>query len=134
MSISIAFLITEVAISQSLLITVSNIQIDSGQVMIAVYNSKQQFLSDAAFLGKAVSIQSGRKVHLHIEDIPDGQYAVSVFHDVDGDNELDLNGFGKPVEPIGFSNNVKGLIGPPRFSKASFWIDQKQERVDIRLR
>lgn len=42
-----------------------------------------------------------------------GKYAVVAFHDVNGNEELDKNMLGIPTEPYGFSNNARGMLGPP---------------------
>lgn len=53
-----------------------------------------------------------------VRGIPDGIYAVQVFHDEDSDGQLDRNGFW-PVEGLGFSNDAPMRMGPPRFRDAA---------------
>lgn len=63
--------------------------------------------------------------------------AIAVFQDLNGDGKLTKNGFGLPIEPYGFSNNARGLLGPPSFSQAMITIfDQRDpaECVEIELR
>jgi len=54
------------------------------------------------------------------DSIPYGQYAISMYHDEDGDGKLKTNILGMPVEGIGFSNNVRPKLGPPSFKDAAF--------------
>lgn len=56
---------------------------------------------------------------MHVFDIPAGQYAIGVFHDVNANNSLDTNFFGVPKEQYGFSNNATGNFGPPSFDAAA---------------
>jgi uncharacterized protein (DUF2141 family) len=51
--------------------------------------------------------------------LPAGRFAISVFHDADGDKALSTNFLGIPKEAYGFSRNAKGLFGPPSFKHAA---------------
>ena len=50
-------------------------------------------------------------------DIPDGSYAIAVFQDTNGNNNLDRDPRGLPLEPYGFSNGT-GRTAPPSFEAA----------------
>ena len=60
------------------------------------------------------------EVQVSFENISPGDYAISVMHDANENNELDSNAFGIPKEGFGFSNDVMGMFGPPSFEKAKF--------------
>ena len=49
-----------------------------------------------------------------------GEYAISLFIDVNRDNKIDKNFFGIPKEQYGFSNNVMGKMSAPTFDQAKF--------------
>ena len=49
-----------------------------------------------------------------------GVYAIKVLVDNNDNGKIDLNFFGIPKEQFGFSNNVRGILGVPKFEKASF--------------
>ena len=44
-----------------------------------------------------------------------GISAITVFHDVNSNEVLDTSLFGFPKEPYGFSNNARGMFGPPEY-------------------
>ena len=71
---------------------------------------------------------------LVIEDVRAGIYAIAVFQDLNEDGILNKGAFGVPTEPYGFSNNVRGKLGPPSFDAASFDVSSESEQVDIDLR
>jgi len=48
-----------------------------------------------------------------------GSYALKLFLDTNGNQELDSGIFG-PTEPYGFSNNARQPFGPPEFKEARF--------------
>ena len=73
---------------------------------------------DASIFGTAVvPIKDGRAVAV-FEDVPAGPFAVSVFHDEDGDGELDSVALGIPSEAYGFSGGARNMFGPPSFEQA----------------
>ncbi len=50
-----------------------------------------------------------------------GDYAASVFLDLNGNGKLDTNAIGSPKEPWGVSQNAKGKrFGPPIYKDAKF--------------
>ena len=51
-----------------------------------------------------------------------GEYAVTLFVDLDGNKKLNKNFLGIPKEQYGFSNNVMGRMSPPTFDQAKFAI------------
>jgi uncharacterized protein (DUF2141 family) len=53
------------------------------------------------------------------ESVPAGTYAVSAFHDANGNGKLDTNFIGIPREAVGMSNNPR-IMGPPRFNPSLF--------------
>ncbi|MEA2027999.1 MAG: DUF2141 domain-containing protein, partial [Campylobacterota bacterium] len=53
------------------------------------------------------------------KNIPKGHYAIALFHDQNGNGELDYNIFGIPTEGYAFSNNPK-VLGEPNFEDAKF--------------
>jgi len=54
--------------------------------------------------------------------VPPGQYAVRLFHDVNGNGQFDTNPFGIPTEPFAFSNNARGRFGPATWEEAVFTV------------
>ena len=65
-------------------------------------------------------------------ELPAGQYAVGIFHDVNLNNKMDNNFLGLPKEQYGFSNNARALFGPPSYEDAAFELkgDTKQS-IDL---
>jgi uncharacterized protein (DUF2141 family) len=46
---------------------------------------------------------------------------------------LDKNFFGVPKEGYGFSNNARGLLGPPDFDDVVFLLDQENKTTSLYL-
>jgi len=60
-------------------------------------------------------------------------WAVSAHHDENGNDKLDKNAFGIPIESYGFSNNPKRGFGPPKFDEVSFSIDGDESKTTKRI-
>ena len=69
-----------------------------------------------------------------VADLDPGVYAVAVYHDLNGNGELDRSTIGPPDEPWGFSNDARGTFGPPKFDKAAFEIAPGEVAIEIKLR
>lgn len=105
-----------------LTVEITGLKEATGNVYIAVYNSEDTWLEDETVMNKTVVITEARDgdlVRTELE-LPMGDYALSAFHDQDGDGELDTNMIGIPDEPIAVSNNALGKFGPPKYKDAVF--------------
>jgi uncharacterized protein (DUF2141 family) len=116
-----------------LTVRIANVETHSGVIMIAVFDSPEHFLTDSTFQTKQIAVSRSDTVVATVVGIPNGTYAISVFHDVNHNGELDKNFLGVPIEPIGFSNNVRATFGPPKFSRAAFVYRGGSQMVDITL-
>lgn len=109
-----------------LTVTVTGLR-EPGEIHLAIYETAAAFEGDRGDRGgPQAGIITGSIEPAGPEDftatfeLPDGTYAIGVFHDVDGNGALSKSFLGIPKEPFGFSNNVRGRFGPPSFMEASF--------------
>ena len=101
---------------QNIEVIVKNVKNDKGTLMVGLFNSEKTFTIQS-WKGEKPRAAAGT-VKVIFQNIPSGEYAVSVYHDA---NEmLDVNFIGIPKEGFGFSNDVMGTFGPPTFEKAKF--------------
>jgi uncharacterized protein (DUF2141 family) len=73
------------------------------------------------------------KTTLLFRGLPPGRYAVSVYHDENGNGKLDTNPVGMPLEPTGFSRDAQGRMGPPAFDDAALDV-QADTAITLRMR
>lgn len=112
----------------------SNILEAKGDLYVAVYNSSNAFLKeDQVFRKIIVPITQTGALKVSIDDLPPGQYALSCFHDVNGNGKLDTNWMGIPNEPYGFSNNARPKFRAPNWGEASFDFKEMGGSMKIRL-
>ena len=107
-----------------------------GTVYIAVYDSEDNWLSDDTVLERGVDIAEAREgdtVRTELQ-LPLGDYALSVFYDINGNGDLDTNFIGLPKEPIALSNNARAKFGPPKYEDAVFTLGFEPviQRIDIK--
>ncbi|MCF6764689.1 DUF2141 domain-containing protein [Thiotrichales bacterium 19S3-7] len=128
-SFAIAFLLAPYALTASeLIIHVQGFDNDKGQALIALYNSAKGFPESDQYKAVKVAIKDA-KASYTFKNLAEGQYAVAIVHDVNANQELDKNFFGIPKEEYGFSNNVKGHLGPPEFKAAAVQLSNGQKKV-----
>lgn len=109
-------------------------------VYLAVFNDPAQYDAEDSRKGVIVDMNYKNAVTSATApamrftfDVPDGVYSVKAFYDVDGDRTLDANFLGVPREPYGFSNNVRGVLGPPGFDETSFRVSGRTvTRIDMK--
>ena len=103
-----------------LTIKISNIEKMQGEIKVGVFNTGTNFLKQGAAI-KNYSIKVDKNTALlTITDLPKGEYAITMYHDENSDNECNRNFIGIPKEPYGFSNNIKPKFGPPKYNDCKF--------------
>jgi uncharacterized protein (DUF2141 family) len=100
-----------------LTLTVTNIKDHTGALMVAVYD---QAGYDADKQISAIRIPVTRDTASGTLEVPEGQYGIKLFHDVDGDGKMGMNPFGMPTEPFAFSNSAPAQFGPAKWDAAKF--------------
>lgn len=110
------FASTGVASANELTIEIQGIADAKGSVYVALYDKADTWMKKA-IKAQSVVATAGKTV-IVFKDLPEGDYAFSAFHDVDGDKKMARNAMGMPTEPWGFSKDAMGMFGPPSFDEA----------------
>ncbi|WP_209331935.1 DUF2141 domain-containing protein [Lunatimonas salinarum] len=116
-------------------VTFTHLPHNEGTVHVLLFNQPDGFPNtpSKAYRSFKVPISNG-KADLSIKGLPVGIYAISTFHDHDGDGLFRTGPFGIPKDPYGFSNDVRGVFGPPAFEKAAFTLKEAPRKMSIRMR
>ena len=122
--------------ASELTVSVTGIASAEGQVTFRVYQGKKDWLEDdGAVVEESLSLadwSEGKEVK-HSFELPPGEYAVSVYHDEDGDDKLDSNFIGIPKEPAGLSNKPKARMGPPKYADAAFELPEEGLAITVEV-
>ena len=99
----------------SLSVEVLGVKNSEGKISVAIYDSSDAFLKfDKVFKTNSIKAKSG-STKIFIDNLPEGTYALAIFHDENGNDILDTNWLGIPKEAVGFSNARMKTFGPPSF-------------------
>ena len=103
-------------------VIIPNVEHDRGYIDLKIYDSKESFLKeDEAVEAVRKKVNKGEVV-VPLTKIHEGQIAIVVYHDEDGDGELKTGLFWRPKEGFAFSNNYSPK-GPPKFKKAAIILE-----------
>jgi len=117
-----------------LTVIIMGLENDEGKVKIGLFDSKNSYTGDGEpFRGNLVVIKD-RKAECTFDGIPYGTYAIKLYHDKNGNGELDTNFMGVPQEKYGFSNNASGLLGPAKWDDAKFVFNAKSMSMEITVK
>lgn len=111
-------------------VEIVGVESNEGQMVIGLYSSDDQWLKKI-YKGTYSAINDG-KANATFKDIPEGEYAISVFHDEDNNGKLKTF-MGIPRETVGCSNNAPARFGPPKWQDAKFYITDKVVKQHIQL-
>ena len=115
-----------------LTIKIKNVKESTGKVFVAVWDNEKAWPDGEPLKGLTVDATTPETVV--VVEIPEGTYAVSVFHDVNGSGEMDYNALRMPKEPWGTSNDVPARFGPPNYKKMTLEVSTEGATTEVTLR
>lgn len=109
-----------------LTIQIDGIRNNNGYIMVALHDGSSDFPDSDPFMAVEGEAENG-SIELVIENLPEGEYAIALMHDENGNGEFDSTEYGMPLEGYGFSNNPEPQMGPATWSEASFDVEDDQD-------
>ncbi|NQZ43006.1 MAG: DUF2141 domain-containing protein [Flavobacteriaceae bacterium] len=118
--LALLFLLPLTAFAQhTITVNVLEVPASEGKISVAVYKNAKEFLKfDKVFVSGSSEARKGA-TEVMVE-VPQGEYAVAVFYDANGNDELDTNWLGIPKEKVAFSKAKMRAFGPPKFKDCCF--------------
>jgi uncharacterized protein (DUF2141 family) len=108
-----------------LTITIPNIKNTKGGIHVSVYSSKNK--SEFTKIGQEYKVldfkaesAAGKYV---IKGLPEGEYAIAIYHDENGDKKCNTNIIGIPKEGYGFTRITK-LLSTPKFDDSKILVNK----------
>lgn len=106
-----------------------------GKVEAWLWKSRDGFPKNASKALQHVVVPiSGRTATASFVNVPDGDYAITAFHDENSNGKMDTNFVGIPKEGFGASNEARGRFGPPSFEAARFSVQGREVSLPITIR
>lgn len=116
-------------------LTVTGLRSTKGRVMACLTARPDAFPDCAkdpqARLASAPA--AAANIHLEFGAVPPGRYAISAFHDENGNGRLDKS-LMIPREGYGFSRDAPVRFGPPSFASAAFAVIAGDQQQSLRMR
>jgi|SRR6516225_5116652 uncharacterized protein (DUF2141 family) len=110
----------------TLRVTITHVKTGRGSIYTSIWSDRQSFFK------KPFLSESRKADHDSLQfvfKLKPGEYAISVFQDLNENQKLDQGLFGIPKEPVGFGNNFKPKFSAPEFSDCSFKMTQDIQMV-----
>jgi len=133
--IAVAFALPMAASAAELLVRITGLSEPLGQVGCSLFAGPAGFPMDNAGARQLWQAADAKGVTCRYSDVPEGSYAVSIGHDLNGNKRVDTNFIGLPTEQWGVSNNARPNLRAPRFDEAMFKVaaDAKEMVIDIKV-
>lgn len=119
-AIFFVFTITLCAQNTNISVNITDVRNNKGNILYALYDNADSFNDEKSFVKAGIVKASKGTVTIIISDVPDGVYALSVFHDENKNEVLDFNLLGMPREGFGFSMNPTIRFRQPNFNDCAF--------------
>lgn len=110
----------------NLKVTIPNIEVVQGTIQIGLYNNADNFPKEEMEYKLVIVKVDAKEVSYTFQNLPQGEYAVALFHDENKDDICNRNFFGIPKEGYGFSNNIKPIISAPSFNETKFELNESK--------
>ena len=119
------FYITDLRGDISLEMEINNLQSNKGPLYIRILDENE----NPVIVGTSSVVNYSSKISF--DSISPGKYAIQFFHDENENQKMDFSLIGIPKEKFGSSNNVKPVLGPPKFKKMLFNLTQNKKVIMI---
>lgn len=118
----------------TLKIQVDGLRNNNGHVVALLFNTKKGYPDKVQHaLQHAIVPINQHAAELTFSLLPVGQFVVSVFHDENQDRRLNRGLFGRPLEGVGVSNNIRGRFGPPKYENCIIQLNSPEQTIAISL-
>jgi uncharacterized protein (DUF2141 family) len=111
-------------------IEINGVTVNGGLVYVAVYSNENDYKNETAPI--SFILRPDKTTLTHYLDLPEGEYVVSVFQDINSNDKLDENIFGIPSEPVGKTNySLRGA--PGGFNKLKVPINNVSTKLIVNM-
>ena len=117
------YYITDLRGDISLEMEINNLQSNNGPLYIRILDENE----NPVIVGTSPVINYSARISF--DSISPGKYAIQFFHDENENQKMDFNLIGIPKEKFGSSNDVKPILGPPKFEKMLFEIYEDKKII-----
>lgn len=117
------------ALAADVTIKVNGVRAANGPLYIAL-QTRDEFMKDDGSYGEIVQSPSPGAVSVTLAGVAPGEYAVSVWHDIDGDGVFDAAENGTPLDGWAMIDGAS-LRAEPTFDQVSFKVEKSSISLDL---
>lgn len=105
-----------------------------GFAVAALFSSPEGYpeKTEKALMKRRSVIQS-KSATMTFENVPFGQYALSILHDENDSRKLERGWFGIPKEGYGIKKNTRARSATPPFREQAFILNEQTLRLDYSI-
>ncbi|MEW6492463.1 MAG: DUF2141 domain-containing protein [Cyanobacteriota bacterium] len=126
----------------NLTVEVQGLRNQQGKICFKIFNGSQGFPNnndravrrECVVIAESLPEDPDQPLTTTFENLESGTYAIALYHDSNGDEQLNRDGLGIPAEGYGFSNNAPAVTGPPNYADAAFVLIGSDSTVQIQMR
>jgi len=115
-----------------LIVKISGLRNHTGELFVSLFSGREGFPDDPdmALINRHQPI-TGDSGNIVFDDLPYGDYAISLLHDENLDGRMNTSIVGAPREGFGFSGNPKSKMGPPEYDETRFLLLIPEKKMNI---
>lgn len=124
-------LTSQAVMSAPLEVTVTGVKAQTGEIRVAIFDSAESFQKKPT--RTVVLPVDAESIQFSVDDLPAGEFAIMLFHDLDSNEKMKTNLVGMPREPWGASLEGTKLFGPPKWKDVVFVHADTGTSINIEL-
>ena len=114
-------------------IHIKDVKVTDGDIYISAWDSEAKWIEHTNPVAWTRAKAEVPQTSITVE-LPEGSYAFSVYHDVDGNQQMSYNAQSLPIEPWGLSNDAPAESAPPSWDDLVVEIIGDAMTIEISLR
>lgn len=129
--ISLVILLLPQSNEHRLTVSVTGLKPLKGDLYISLHNRPEYFQFPDSALMKTKIVVNEETETVFFNHVPEGRYAIAIYHDENLNGLMDANEMGIPREGYGFSMKSK-FLGRPKFEQAAFEAT-RNDTIEIKM-
>ena len=114
-------------------VRVEGLRTPSGMVRLALCNSRTCYQSQMGFFRMADVPVQEEEVVISLPDLPPGEYALTMYHDENGNGTFDRSFIGFPEEGFGFSRDAKPVFEKPIYDSVVVTVGEDDMSITMTM-
>jgi uncharacterized protein (DUF2141 family) len=111
-------------------VTVDLTGLRAGGTLYVQVQTREQFMGPSRIGGRVVAAPHAGSLSVDLGDVPPGDYAITIWHDANGNNQFDMGARGQPADGWAMANGDR-LRGQPTFDVVKLSIPADALRLPL---